>query len=435
VARGQPAHSRKRLGKEAVVSKFPSALSLLRFGYRLFVGSVCAYVLISLSLGGSGAAKPAFYGLAGGWAALLCLYRFLPWQEIKLTITAIRARPFPRALGMIIGNLAVTLVLAEVSLRLLSAWFGASLLISDALDAHRLLPGHDYGGGLRGNSLGYPGPEFEQARRPGIFRIAALGDSFAVGPAVPFADNYLTLLEKALPRTEVYNFGVSGTGPREYRTILRRDVWTYQPNLVLVCVFVGNDITESLATPRHMDPRRHALYLLLARGWRLARECCRRAPTPEAIPSDRPEVARLSEASFREVEARRLEVCLNPPPAALERKWQRALDDLEGIINDCRARGVPVRFVLIPDEFQVNRKVLADATRACSVDSEALDLDWPQRRLVGFCAERDVPCLDLLPAFAAVPNTYAPQDTHWNALGNRLAATELGAWLRPRMRD
>jgi hypothetical protein len=363
------------------------------------------------------------------------VHRFLPWQQIKLPITAFGARRVPRLFVMMIGNLAVTLVLAEVTLRFFSAWFGASLLISDALDAHRLLPGHDYGGGLRGNSLGYPGPEFEQAKRPGVFRIAALGDSFAVGPAVPFADNYLTLLEKALPGTEMYNFGVSGTGPREYRTILRRDVWTYQPDLVLVCIFVGNDITESLATPRHMDPRRHALYLLLARGWRLAKEWWRRAPTAEGIQSDRPAVARLSEHSFREVEARRLEVCLNPPPAALEKKWERAFDDLEGIINDCRAHGVPLRFVLIPDEFQVNGKVLADATRACSVDPEALDLDWPQGRLVAFCGEREVPCLDLLPAFRAVPDTYEPRDTHWNVRGNRLAAAELGAWLQPRMND
>jgi hypothetical protein len=40
-----------------------------------------------------------------------------------------------------------------------------------------------------------------------------------------------------------------------------------------------------------------------------------------------------------------------------------------------------------------------------------------------------VPCLDLQPAFAATPDTYAPRDTHWNARGNRLAAEHIAAWL------
>jgi hypothetical protein len=423
-------------GMEAFVFKLPCLRSILLSAYRLFVGVVSAYVLTSLSLGGSTAAKPVFYVLACGWGASLLLHRYRLWPQLNQRILAITTRPVPRILGIVIANVAVTLVLAEGALRLFAAWFGVSLLVSDTLDAHRLVPGQDYGGGLRGNRLGYPGADFERDKRPGVFRMAALGDSFAVGPAAPFADNFLTLLEKALPDTEVYNFGVSGTGPREYRAILRRDVWTYQPDLVLVCVFVGNDITESLATPRHMDPRRHAVYLLLTRGWRLARErWWRSGETSRTGPARLAgATAGLSEESFREVEARRLEVCLHPPPPALERKWQRALDDLQAIIDDCREHDVPLRFVLIPDEFQVNPVVLADALPAATVDPHGLDLVWPQRRLLAFCAEREVACLDLMPAFAGVPDTYAPHDTHWNVHGNRLAAAELARWLRSSIR-
>src|SRR5262249_57858134 len=117
--------------------------------------------------------------------------------------------------------------------------------------------------------------------------VAALGDSFAVGPAVPFAENYLTLLETRMRAIEVYNFGVSGCGPREYLVVLRGDVWTYQPDLVLVSIFVGNDITEALPTPRYLDPRGHSLFLFATRGWRLLRERCREAgdgSTPDRLP-------------------------------------------------------------------------------------------------------------------------------------------------------
>jgi SGNH hydrolase-like domain, acetyltransferase AlgX len=86
--------------------------------------------------------------------------------------------------------------------------------------------------------------------------------------------------------------------------------------------------------------------------------------------------------------------------------------------------------VLIPDEFQVNPAVLEAALREGGLDRGNLDLEGPQRRLTRFLAELGVPCLDLLPAFARVPATYAERDTHWNVRGNRLAAAEIASWVK-----
>ena len=86
--------------------------------------------------------------------------------------------------------------------------------------------------------------------------------------------------------------------------------------------------------------------------------------------------------------------------------------------------------VLIPDEFQVEPHVLALALQEAGVRRAEVDLELPQRRLTTFFAERGVPCLDLLPAFAKVPDAYAPRDTHWNERGNQLAADTIAAWLR-----
>jgi hypothetical protein len=337
------------------------------------------------------------------------------------------------ALEVAFTNLALTLLLAEGCLRALAACGHDSVLISNSLDAYRLAPGRDYGAGLRGNSLGYPGPDIPPVKPPGVVRIAALGDSFALGPAVPFADNYLTLLPHALPDVEVCNLGISGAGPREYRAALARDGWPLHPDLVLVSVFVGNDITETLPTPRYLDPRGHALYLLCERGWRLACERLRQSDPPRAGVPDRLSAPPLSEETFRAVEARRLAVCLAPPSAALEKKWRRALGHLNRLVADCRSRAVPVAFVLIPDEFQVNPAVLDRAVADAKVSREAVDLDLPQRRLRAFCAARGAPCLDLRPALQAVPDAYAPRDTHWNVRGNRAAAAALADWLRDRL--
>jgi hypothetical protein len=406
-----------------------SCPSWLLFGRRLFVGAVAAYLLASLGLGGSAAARPFFYLLSVGWAALLLVGHLgcpqWPWARNSYR----PVRSLLRILELVGFNLAFALMLGEVCLRVLAAGGGGSAWVSNRLDAYRLVPGQDYGAGLHGNRLGYPGDEFQIDKPPGLTRIAALGDSFAVGPAVPFADNFLCLLQNTLPRTEVYNFGVSGTGPREYLAILRQHVWTYQPDVVLLCLFVGNDITESLPTPRHLEPRQHALYILLTRTMRFLGDRSRQGERAASAGAERLTAGTLSEENFRDVEARRLAVCLQHPSASLERKWQRSLGWLDQIVHQCSQHQVPLAVVLIPDEFQVNPAVLADTLTAAPWQREDLDIELPQRRLGAFFAERGVPCLDLLPAFQGVPATYAVRDTHWNLRGNRLAANCLSWWV------
>lgn len=398
-----------------------------RFLRRLLVSVVLCYAVVALTLGGRPGAPVVFRAAALLWLCVLAV----GWRlALRHPDAASRSKALA-VLELIASNLALTLLLGETSLRALAAWGGNTLLLSSGLDAHRLSPGQDYGAGLRGNALGYPGPDIAPDKMPGVVRIAALGDSFAVGPAVSFADNYLTLLQQSLPAVEVCNFGVSGAGPREYRAVLARDGWPLRPDLVLVSVFVGNDITESLPVPRYLDPRGHALYLLCQRGWRLACER-RRQPVSGPVP-DRLGALALSEETFRAIEARRLVVCLTPPSSGLEAKWRRALGHLDHLIADCRSRGAPVAFVLIPDEFQVNAAVLAQALRDAKVERSAFDLDLPQRRLRAFCAARAVPCLDLLPVFRQAPDSYALRDTHWNVRGNRLAAAALADWLRDRL--
>jgi hypothetical protein len=119
----------------------------------------------------------------------------------------------------------------------------------------------------------------------------------------------------------------------------------------------------------------------------------------------------------------------------MEKKWQQALGHLEHIITDCQNRHVPVDFVLIPDEFQVNSSVLSAALDDANLTRNEVDLDLPQRRLRIFCANHEVPCLDLLLSFKGVPDTYANRDTHWNVRGNRLAADMMSPWIMDCLKD
>jgi len=383
-------------------------------------------------MGERSSARAVYYLVAGVWIVMQVGLIGIERRPASHALSILPTRFFRLAshvFELVAFNLALTLFLSEGGLRLYGAWSGRSLLVADTLDAYKLKPGHDYGGGLRGNNLGYPGKDFVIEKQPGVRRLAVLGDSFAVGPAVPFGDNFLTLLESNLPNIQVYNFGISSTGPREYQTVLQEDVWQFHPDVVLVCVFVGNDITETLAIPRGMSLRNHALYLFLNRAGRMIHERSRQPflsipSSPDPFP--RPA---LAEATFREVEARRLSICQFPPRPGMEKKWQQALLYLDAIVDDCKSHQVPVGFILIPDEFQVNSSVLSVALTDANLGLQDVDLCMPQQRLQEFCDDRDVPCLDLLPFFNGVPDTHAPRDTHWNMRGNRLAADEIAPWL------
>jgi hypothetical protein len=415
-----------RSAPRAAATTRPAPISLGQFvgARRCLTGLGALYVGIVLSAGGSGWAKPAFYASAVAWTAAFFL------AARRRSCLSATPGAWLRAGEVAVTNVVLALVLAECGLQALVAFGAGGELARADLAGFRLKPKTDYGAGLVSTALGYPGPELPRSKPAGLIRIVALGDSFAIGPAVPFADNYLTRLGQELSSTELANLGLSGAGPREYQEILEYDGWPLQPDLVLVSIFVGNDISEILARPRNWDPRRHAVYQLGERTWRLAREAWRGNTPITALQTDRLAAPPLSAEAYREVEARRLAVCQMPATASMEKKWRQALAALGNIADACKRRRVALAVVLIPDEFQVNAAVLDQAIRDAGVAMADLDLSGPQRRLAAFFSERGVPCLDLLPTFHDHAATYAPRDTHWNVAGNHLAARCLAQWLR-----
>ena len=60
------------------------------------------------------------------------------------------------------------------------------------------------------NAAGYRGPERNQSPEPGMLRIVLLGDSITFGMGVCEDQTYAALLDRAVPKAEVLNFGVIG---------------------------------------------------------------------------------------------------------------------------------------------------------------------------------------------------------------------------------
>jgi hypothetical protein len=404
-------------GRQANVATFRH----VAFWRWLFSGTVLAFILTIMLRGGRGDAR--------AWLLAGCT---LWLGAIVHGVGRLERHGAARLAEVLAFNLSLFVVVAELSLRVYGAFSGKHLLLNKQLDAYRLEPHRAYGGLLCTNSRGYVGREFELAKPPGVRRIAALGDSFAVG-VVKQENNYLHLLEGLCPGTEVYNFGIAGCGPREYEQILREEVWPYQPDLVLVSIFVGNDILGwwRLPSTERLDPGAFRLFVALERLGKLAREQDRRWSDDEGTePTRSPlDFRPMSRATHLTHESSRLAICRPSQVERWERAWSRAFHYLDRIEAQCKSRGVALRVVLIPDEFQVNSVVLDEALEFGGIPAADVDLTLPQRRLLAWFADRQIPCLDLLPHFVDQADTYKPRDTHWNEKGNRIAAEAISAWL------
>jgi len=103
------------------------------------------------------------------------------------------------------------------------------------------------------NSQGLRDREHTETKPDGVYRIAVLGDSYAEAVHVDMTDTFWSRLERNLSKCpvfadhqiEVINLGVSGYGTAQELITLRRHVWKYSPDMVLLAFFQGNDVEDN----------------------------------------------------------------------------------------------------------------------------------------------------------------------------------------------
>ncbi|HTE06682.1 MAG TPA: hypothetical protein VK824_10835, partial [Planctomycetota bacterium] len=281
---------------------------------------------------------------------------------------------------------------------------------------------------------------------------------------VPHALHFTTVAERLLGRGEIHNMGFAGIGLNLYLHLLESEALALEPDVVVVDVFIGNDLSEGLAESRPagwlerwMDGRRLLVALVPRRLWRVttAQTVTTRpldgtgAARPDPLAPGRArtrqelglafpwlddplrELPGYSPEAFTELERRRAQaVCVpdEPPP------WARVHELLLRMRADCGER--PFRVMLIPDEFQVEDAVWEDVR--AGQGGARLDRELPQRELGAWLAGQGIPFLDLLPLLRAVPpmedgrrHLYHARDTHFNARGNDVTGRALAEFLAP----
>jgi hypothetical protein len=351
----------------------------------------------------------------------------VPWL---LTTAGVWMWSHPRAVARIAVPAVLTIVLLEIGLRVVNYVKPSSIFYTDSYSRYRGQPGAPHFDSHL-NALGFNDADHERAKAAGVYRIAALGDSVAFG-VVPYRANYLTLLEDELAAdapVEVINLGVPGTEPKDYLAMLMQEGLAFDPDLVMVSFYIGNDFEAAAKKFYELSYAATSVYFL----WRLST-----AGMPAAVRVDgggtiyQDEEPSMAWERFLEIEVDRAPIYARDD-AGLRARAGRAVGYLRDIRHIATRAGAKTLVVIIPTEVQMDVDLQEQVARAQRSTRDAFDFGLPNRVLAAELSNEGIPVLDLLPVFeqeARQTRLYKPRDTHWNIAGNRLAASAIADFLR-----
>src|SRR5688572_6466014 len=268
--------------------------------------------------------------------------------------------------------------------------------------------------------------------------VLVLGDSFVEALQVEYEQSVSGLLEQSLSAATgqtvaVRNAGVGGWTPSQYylraRSLLPRDNY----RLVITAVYVGNDArpdrTDYVAPRRNVDRHEFRLPRAINKA-ELVGATLR--PLNDAL-----EVrSHLFIMVRKRLETLRMKTGTSPlyfPREFLKREtgsssWTTTADICRDIKILAEQHGARALFVLIPTNYQVDQTIFHAYVRGFGIDTAAVDLDQPTRRLMEEFTRRDLQVIDALPRFrelnAAGQDLYGNVDQHLSAAGHQ-ALSEL----------
>ena len=121
---------------------------------------------------------------------------------------------------------------------------------------YRANPAFAWSNGETINQDGFRGRPFDSTEAGR--RVAVIGDSFGWGHAAkPISNSFADLLD-ADPRYTVFNLSIPGTGPDQYALVARKYVPVIHPDVVVLAMYMGNDINLSMAST-HLEFKDPAL--------------------------------------------------------------------------------------------------------------------------------------------------------------------------------
>ena len=326
------------------------------------------------------------------------------------------------------------------------------------------------------NSQGLRDRERPLAKPPGTYRVAVLGDSYPEALQVDVERTFWRLLEPRLEacafrsakHVDVINLGVSGFGTGQALRMLQTRGLVYQPDLVILAFFPGNDVRNN---SRELEPdKMRPFYLLDAAG------VLRLDDTFARSPEFRRRTGRLRRTGkglsrylrtlqliyyVKDVRDMQREQAEAAAPAAAapappvgeagldnqifrdppEQRWEDAWRLTERVILELKQTAASARAefaaVIVSIGIQVHPDKAAREAFARRLGVE--DLSYPERRLMQFGERTNTRVISLVPdlqRYAERSHVYlhgfsntSLGSGHWNEAGHAAAADIIGARL------
>ena len=160
--------------------------------------------------------------------------------------------------ALIVFGFGLALGVADLGIRVANHWF-PYFYCYDQYRGWGLNPGahgrykREGESYVRINSDGFRGPDYPKAKPPGVVRVAVIGDSYAEAIQVDENKTFTAVTGRELAdcpllkgkRVEAMNFGVDGYGTAQELITLQRKVWAYSPDIVVLAIFLGNDVRNN----------------------------------------------------------------------------------------------------------------------------------------------------------------------------------------------
>jgi hypothetical protein len=306
---------------------------------------------------------------------------------------------------------------------------------------------HNY---IRLNNFGLNDTDLALAKPPWVYRVLIVGDSFAQGWQVPLEQGFPYLLEQQLTQdsgtqVEVVNLSVDSYGTDRELLLYSSLGWQFQPDLVLLAIYMGNDIQDNeidLETRRYGYRLQRPFFTLTDSGLQLH-------GSPHNSPStygNSPAYAWLTRAQSQQGRL--------PPenlPSALDypvelglylpddAHWSNAWALTEALVVQMRdlveEQGSRFAAVIIPDRRAVHREDW-DITVVEYPVVQGADPVAPITRMETMLAAHNIPSLNLMWNLRAWLSRnpdgrlYYGGDGHYNVNGHAVTAERLGGWLR-----
>lgn len=295
--------------------------------------------------------------------------------------------------------------------------------------------------GLREREIGYEKP-------PGLRRVLVLGDSFVEATEVAVEEAFPRRLEAYLaaaggPPIQVVNAGAVGYGTAQEYLFLDHEGLRYQPDLVVLLFFSGNDVADNSWKLDYPPLRPIKPYFEVDANGTLRQlpfvlpdlSANRAGPFRQWLRQESLLFSKLDPDDLAAVAGDPGYILSILAPYAdtaspdVEEAWQ-VTEALLSATRD-RAEGAGARFVLVnvPAPWEVDPPFWDRMRWYFDLPAEGWDLDRPNRRVAEIAARRDFAYLDLRPSLRLAHSDrtrlYYQVDGHWTAAGHDFAAHSL----------